>query len=189
MLERPIFGALGLRPVRSQHTDAEASVLTAWCKGRRSVAELGVAEGGSAVILRSAMDPGGRLYLIDPFFAGRMGVSWPSVTAHRAVGGVPGGSVTWVRETSHRAGRRWSEPLDFLFIDADHSYEAVCEDWDLWSPHVVTGGVVAMHDAWSRQGFEREGPVRLLQEIASGVRKSPFRVCDHADSLAVLTRD
>ena len=39
-------------------------------------------------------------------------------------------------------GRR----IDFLFIDGDHTYEGVKRDFELYSPLVLTGGVVAFHD-------------------------------------------
>lgn len=35
-------------------------------------------------------------------------------------------------------------PIDFLFIDADHSYDGVKQDWEMYSPLVK--GVVAFHD-------------------------------------------
>lgn len=38
------------------------------------------------------------------------------------------------------------ESLDFVFIDADHSYEGVMEDMKLWHPKVKRGGVFAGHD-------------------------------------------
>lgn len=37
--------------------------------------------------------------------------------------------------------------ISLLFIDADHSYDAVVADLAAWLPHVVEGGVVALHDA------------------------------------------
>lgn len=36
--------------------------------------------------------------------------------------------------------------IDFLFIDADHSYEGVKKDYLLYSPFVRKGGVIAFHD-------------------------------------------
>lgn len=39
--------------------------------------------------------------------------------------------------------------LDFVFIDADHTYEAVKKDVDAWFPKVKNGGILAGHDyAW-----------------------------------------
>jgi predicted O-methyltransferase YrrM len=40
-------------------------------------------------------------------------------------------------------GRR---PVDFLFIDGDHSFEGVKADFDTYSPLVRPGGVIALHD-------------------------------------------
>ena len=36
--------------------------------------------------------------------------------------------------------------LDFVFIDADHSYEAVKEDLEAWFPKIKDGGTIAGHD-------------------------------------------
>jgi predicted O-methyltransferase YrrM len=36
--------------------------------------------------------------------------------------------------------------LDFLFIDGDHSYEGVRKDFEMYSPLVRGGGLVAFHD-------------------------------------------
>lgn len=37
-------------------------------------------------------------------------------------------------------------PLDFLFIDSDHSYEGVKKDFEMYSPLVKKGGIIAFHD-------------------------------------------
>jgi cephalosporin hydroxylase len=36
--------------------------------------------------------------------------------------------------------------IDFLFIDADHTYEGVARDFNMYAPLVKEGGVVAFHD-------------------------------------------
>jgi predicted O-methyltransferase YrrM len=36
--------------------------------------------------------------------------------------------------------------LDFLFIDGDHSYEGVKKDFEMYSPLVRSGGLIAFHD-------------------------------------------
>lgn len=38
------------------------------------------------------------------------------------------------------------DPIDFLFIDADHRYEGVKRDYELYSPLVRPGGLIAFHD-------------------------------------------
>ena len=36
--------------------------------------------------------------------------------------------------------------VDFLFIDDDHSYEGVKKDFEMYSPLVRKGGIIAFHD-------------------------------------------
>jgi predicted O-methyltransferase YrrM len=36
--------------------------------------------------------------------------------------------------------------VDFLFIDADHSYEGVKKDFEMYSPLVRKGGIIAFYD-------------------------------------------
>ena len=42
------------------------------------------------------------------------------------------------------------EPVDFLFIDADHSYEGVSKDFALYSTLVRPGGLIGFHDVVQR---------------------------------------
>jgi len=64
-LRHPLWGWLGLRPVFAQHTLVEHEALTKWAKGRKSIVEIGVAEGASALALRKGMDPSGILFKSD----------------------------------------------------------------------------------------------------------------------------
>jgi predicted O-methyltransferase YrrM len=38
------------------------------------------------------------------------------------------------------------QPVDFLFIDGDHTYAGVKQDFEMYSPLVRKGGLVAFHD-------------------------------------------
>lgn len=42
-------------------------------------------------------------------------------------------------------------PLEFLFIDGDHTYDGVKEDFERYAPLVADGGVVALHDVVEHQ--------------------------------------
>src|SRR5580692_6299979 len=41
------------------------------------------------------------------------------------------------------------EKIDLLFIDGDHSYAGVKQDWEMYSPLVRDGGLVVFHDVAS----------------------------------------
>ncbi len=53
--------------------------------------------------------------------------------------------------------------LDFVFIDADHSREAVYRDLDAWLPVVRKGGLVSGHDYGGRR---QPGVARAVDEFA-----------------------
>ncbi|GMV93086.1 MAG: hypothetical protein AMXMBFR82_28640 [Candidatus Hydrogenedentota bacterium] len=70
--------------------------------------------------------------------------------------------VTPVVSTSADAAREWKGPIRLLFVDGDHSYDGSRLDFELWAPHVVPGGLVALHDIghW-------EGVTRFYRELMS----------------------
>jgi predicted O-methyltransferase YrrM len=51
-----------------------------------------------------------------------------------------------------------NDQLDFLFIDGDHRYEAVKNDYDMYSSLVKKGGKIALHDI----NYAEEGGVHKL---------------------------
>ncbi len=64
--------------------------------------------------------------------------------------------------------------LDFLFIDGDHTYSGVKQDFDMYRPLVKKGGVVAFHDIVD--GFEEYvgGVPRFWRELKVGCDYEEF---------------
>jgi predicted O-methyltransferase YrrM len=186
---RHVFGVLGLRPAIAEHTLGEAELLRRCAQGAKCAVEIGVAEGGSAWEVRQVLDPQGELYLIDPYPPGALRVSMARLVARRLVGRVRRGRVVWIRATSEAASSAWSREIDFLFIDADHSFDAVLADWRRWTPHVCENGVVALHDSAVGEGLwtnSDDGPVRLVQMLEAD--QSEWQLLDRADTTVVLGR-
>lgn len=42
--------------------------------------------------------------------------------------------------------------FDFIFIDGDHTYDAVAQDYELYIPKVKNGGLIFMHDSRMNRG-------------------------------------
>jgi len=133
------------------------------------------------------MDPGGTLYLIDTY-PKVLGLNLSSIIARRLLDGAGSASVDWVRARSDEAVRSWTAPIDFLFIDGDHSYDAVRTDWEDWHGFVAPDGRVAFHDAlldadWMDSGF---GSARFVKELIDA--HAGWRLVEGADSIAVFAR-
>ncbi len=54
--------------------------------------------------------------------------------------------VQILRGSSAEIAESFPSGLDFVFIDAEHTYEAVKRDIELWTPKVRLGGLVMGHD-------------------------------------------
>jgi len=55
--------------------------------------------------------------------------------------------------------------LDFLFIDGDHTYEGVKRDFEMYSPLVRKGGIIAFHDIVSGPSENVGGVPTFWNEI------------------------
>jgi predicted O-methyltransferase YrrM len=187
LLSRSVFGALNLRPPASEHSQAEGEMLRRFAVGRRVIVEIGVAEGAGAWEMRSVMAADGTIFLVDPYHLSRFGRYGPAgLIARRLVASATRGEARWITEFSPLPALGWTTPIDFLFIDGNHDYEAVKRDWQEWTRHLAPGGHVALHDSrieasWTEADW---GPVRWLNEL----REDPeWTVVAGIDSLAVLT--
>lgn len=60
------------------------------------------------------------------------------------------GLENWVvkkKSSFQDAAKRWSEPIRFLFIDGDHTYDGTKAKFLSWEPFVKVAGVIAFHDS------------------------------------------
>lgn len=61
----------------------------------------------------------------------------------------------------------WQEKIDFLFIDGDHSYEAILGDFLSWSKFIKSGGYIALHDVMTDSAGRKvyyEGPYKVVKD-------------------------
>lgn len=80
------------------------------------------------------------------------------------------GSYVKVKKTSAEAqGSFLDGSLDFIFIDADHSYDAVRKDLELWYPKIKTAGLICGDD-YENHNFP--GIKKAVDEFAIGHNKS-----------------
>lgn len=113
--------------------------------------ELGTWLGASAIPVALAIRRwGGVLTCVDTWaddiYHAAPTSPWLLVTCARNLVAAGVSNVRLMPTTTREAARTWTEPIDYLYIDADHSYEAVREDLAAWVPHVRAGGLIAGDD-------------------------------------------
>jgi hypothetical protein len=42
----------------------------------------------------------------------------------------------------------FDQPLDLLFIDGGHAHDVAWSDYEAWTPKVVSGGLLLIHDVF-----------------------------------------
>lgn len=55
-------------------------------------------------------------------------------------------NVRLIPAASLDAAAWWTEPIDYLYLDADHTYASVLADLRAWVPHVRSGGLILGDD-------------------------------------------
>ncbi|MDA2957422.1 MAG: class I SAM-dependent methyltransferase [Ilumatobacteraceae bacterium] len=95
-------------------------------------------------------------------------------------------SVVAVVGESPVVARWWKTPLAFLFIDGGHGVEPARLDYELWTPHVVPGGILAIHDVFPDPADGGRPPYEQIYvpALASGL----FVEVSVTGSLRVLRR-
>jgi predicted O-methyltransferase YrrM len=126
----------------TQVSSSELALLTRAAVDARTLVEVGTYEGSTTRALAESTN--GHVYTIDIFDSGRIGICYPEVIARHHCRRLK--NVTILKGASADVGCTFAKPIDFLFIDADHSYEAVKTDWWTGFPKVRPGGIIALHD-------------------------------------------
>lgn len=117
------------------------------------ILEIGTAAGGTLFLFSRITDPEATIISVD-LPGGAFGGGYPEWKMPLFKGFAKNGQIIkLLRADSHNAetldlvktalGDRL---IDFLFIDGDHTYEGVKNDFNMYSPLVRKGGIIAFHD-------------------------------------------
>jgi predicted O-methyltransferase YrrM len=147
--------------------------------------ELGTWQGASAIpVARAIRRWGGALTCVDNWrgnvnaetrLSAMTNVTMPWMLANCARNLIQAEVNTNVRlivSDTVDAAIYWTQPIDYLYVDADHSYEGVLADLRAWVPYVRPGGLILGDDygsdmypgvkqAWDQ--FEREHRLSLTR--------------------------
>lgn len=150
--------------------ESEVELFRTHLKGVKGIGvEIGCLDGYSSAVILDASEL--HLTSIDPFVPDSMESSLIGSAGRYVenVGPYDPRAALWPMY-SHEAAPIWRDEkaaLDFLFIDGDHRWEAVDQDFTDWTPMIKKGGILAIHDArMHRPGGApfHPGPSRVAEE-------------------------
>lgn len=144
-----------LRLLIPGQVESEIRAFLETVKGRaiQTVLEIGTAHGGNLFLLTKIASSNAKIVSIDlpngdyggGYFARKQAIYHKFATGSQ--------KMFLIRDDSHKESTvgRVQEiiqdgKIDLLFIDADHSYEGVKSDFEMYSPLVKKGGLIAFHD-------------------------------------------
>ena len=94
-------------------------------------------------------------------------------------------NVVPIVSTSVEANEVWSEPLAMVFIDGGHSDQAANDDYDVWHPYIIEGGLLAIHDVFPNPEDGGRPPFNIYRKAKES---SLFKEVDMINSLALLEK-
>jgi predicted O-methyltransferase YrrM len=146
-----------------------------------TVVEIGTYRGGTFYAFCNVADRNATLVSIDlpgGLFGG--GYTESELSAIRRYG-LPTQSLHFLAADSHEQSTRDAvierldgRPIDFLMIDGDHRYEGVRRDFELYSPLVAKGGLIAFHDILPHPAAPLCEVDAFWNEVRRGYRHAEF---------------
>jgi predicted O-methyltransferase YrrM len=145
------------------------------------ICEIGTFRGGTLFIWCQLAEPSAHLFSID-----RPGSAWGGGFRKRSQPFFesflkPGQELHCLRGNSHAPRLRArlaraldGQPLDFLFLDGDHTYRGVKRDFEDYAGLVRAGGWIAFHDIVPQPDKPATQVHRFWQELKPGYRHREF---------------
>lgn len=86
---------------------------------------------------------------------------------------------------SKLAAKSWTTPLALVFIDGGHSMQAALDDYESWTPKIMSGGYLAIHDVFPNPADGGRPPYEIwCKAVESGL----FEAQPLIKSLAIFKR-
>jgi len=160
---------------RQNPMEIEALYRTILALAPGAVLEIGTARGGTLYLWTQAARDDAVIVSVD-LPGGEFGGAYPlcRLPFYERFAR-PRQSLHLLLEDSHRpetldrvracVGARVGGALDFAFIDGDHTYDGVRQDFFMYGPLVRAGGLIAFHDILERPAFPDIEVHRFWSEI------------------------
>lgn len=124
--------------------------------------ELGTNKGCSAIAtVRLLRQWGGYLTCVDRWMPDGSNLVGVGTFAETIITEGVSASIHMIVAETDEAARRWQGEIDYLYIDADHTFESCTLDLEMWWPHLRVGGLIAGDDY--DDPYDTEVPKRVTR--------------------------
>jgi predicted O-methyltransferase YrrM len=159
--------------------------------------ELGTNYGGTLLLLCRISPPGAKIISVDlpngPFGGGYPKRKIPLFRRFPR----RGSQLHLLRGDSHAAETRErvlkileGARLDYLFVDADHTYDGVWRDFEMYAPLVRPGGIVVFHDIVTHRAGTDCQVERFWNEVKKQYRHLEIvEPCNNGSVPVAITRE
>jgi predicted O-methyltransferase YrrM len=72
-------------------------------------------------------------------------------------------TVIPIVSASATVARLWRTPLSMVFIDGSHTFESAHADYTLWTPHLMPGGFLLIHDIFPDPAKGGQAPYEVYK--------------------------
>jgi len=73
-------------------------------------------------------------------------------------------TVVPIVASSANASHQWLTKLTMVFIDGGHSEQAAQTDYHSWTPHIMSGGILAIHDVFPNPADGGRAPYNIWKK-------------------------
>ena len=176
---RIAFNSTFISPI--QVTDEIKSLLLILDKVKpKVILEIGTAGGGTLFLFSNIADEEATLISVDLYQTIEERILFKYIKKEKQKIFLIQGDSHSIETLRKIEGILRDNKVDFLFIDADHSYEGVKKDFEMYSPLVRKGGIIAFHDIipdyYAKRGIK----------LASGVYKFWNEVKEKYEHLEIV---
>lgn len=165
--------------------------------------EVGTWRGDFAQAICDSLQPA-HFYAVDPFelydgytdkpdvneFANQQNLDKLADRVAARVKGMNGGRPSeLIRKQGKDAATHFADnSVDFIYIDADHKYDAVKADIATWFPKLKSGGVLCGHDYIAKSHIEEFGVIPAVHEFVKEYNLK-FAITSEAFATWVICKD
>ena len=180
-------------------TDSEVRSLQKYAKKTKgSILEIGAAYGASSSLLLAHSSENKKVFSIDPFIKDSEGLF--KATANKCKKNVnrflknvnlEKKYKNWqlIEKYSDDAVKNWKRKIGLLFIDGNHKYDFVKNDFENWIKFIPKDGYILIHDSCNKNlinknkyKFGWNGPSKLAKELRSDKR---VKLIEESSSLSI----